>query len=202
MISVEQALVTEDEYIERERKSQEKQEFIHGAIVAMAGASPKHNAIAANVIIALGASLRGGRCKVLTSDQRVHVEETGLYTYPDVTVVCDKPRFHPKFRDTLMNPKVIVEVLSDSTEDYDRGAKFAHYRKLASFTEYLLVAQAGKQIEHYRRLETGQWLLTDYQGDEAKVPLPTLGIELSFAEIYDNVERFEPDPDATSAVTA
>lgn len=190
------APVTEEEYIERERRSETKHELIHGVIVAMAGASPRHNAIAANVIAALGVALRGGPCRVLTSDQRVHVDETGLYTYPDVTVVCDKPRFHPKFRDTLMNPKAIVEVLSDSTEAYDREAKFAHYRKLPSLTEYLLVAQSGKQVEHYHRLETGQWLFTEYKGDGARVPLPALGVELPLAEIYEGVERFDPEPSA------
>jgi Uma2 family endonuclease len=199
MIPAEQILVTEDEYIERERRSETKNELIHGVIVAMAGGSPKHNAIAANVIIALGALLRGGPCKILTSDQRVHINDTGLYTYGDVIVVCGRPQFHPKFPDTLLNPKLVVEVLSPSTEDYDRGAKFAHYRTVPSLTEYLLVAQEDKQVEHYRRLGTGQWLLTEYKGSEAKVALPTLEVELPFSEIYDNVERFEPEQRAASA---
>jgi Uma2 family endonuclease len=202
MIPVERALVTEDEYIERERRSETKNELINGVIVAMAGASPKHNAIAANVIGVLRASLKGGPCSVLTSDQRIHISETGLYTDPDASVVCGKPQFHPKFPDTLLNPKVVVEVLSSSTQDYDRGAKFAHYRTLRSLTEYLLVAQEGKQVEHYHRLPTKQWLLTEYKGDEDKVTLPTLDVELPLAEIYDNVERFEPEQGAASEGSA
>jgi Uma2 family endonuclease len=190
MSMMELPLVTADEYIARERRSQTKNELIHGTIVAMAGASPKHNAIAANVIIALGASLKGGPCSVLTSDQRVHVEETDLYTYPDVTVVCDKPQFHPKYPDTLLNPKVIVEVLSDSTQEYDRGPKFAHYRRLPSFEEYLCVSQSEKRVEHSRRLETGQWLLTEHKGDDAVVALTALGCELRLADIYENADRF------------
>jgi Uma2 family endonuclease len=186
--------VTDAEYIERERRSETKHELVNGMIVAMAGASPRHNAIAANVIGALGAALRRGPCVVLTSDQRVHVEDTGLYTYPDVAVVCDEPRFHPKDRDTLLNPRVVVEVLSASTESHDRGAKFAHYRSIPSLQEYVLVVQHEPRVEHYRRLETGQWLLTESKGPDAVVMFPSLGIEVPLSEIYDKVERFEADP--------
>jgi len=189
---------TEDEYIERERRSETKHEFLRGriseqggSIIAMAGASPRHNAIAANLIIALGGALHGPPRSVLTGDQRVHVEGTGLYTYPDVTVVCDRPRFHPKYPDTLLNPKLVIEVLSDSTEAYDRGAKFAHYRNIPSVEEYVLVSQAERRIEHYRRLETGQWLLTELN-DEGAVPLPALGCELRLADVYEGVDRFDP----------
>ncbi|MCC6552512.1 MAG: Uma2 family endonuclease [Polyangiaceae bacterium] len=182
------ALFTEDEYLDRERRSETKSELLHGVIVAMAGASPKHNAIVMNLGAALKLRLKGRRCLVFPSDQRVHVEATGLFTYPDVTVVCDKPRLHPKDRDTLLNPKVVVEVLSSSTEAYDLGAKFAHYQSIRSFEEYVLVTQSGKRVEHFRRIETGQWLLTVSEGDDSVLVLPALGCEIPLSEIYENAD--------------
>lgn len=179
--------LSEDEYLERERRSETKHELVHGVLVGMAGASPRHNAIAMNVGVALKVRLRG-RCLVLPSDQRVHVEATGLFTYPDVSIVCDRPRFHPKDRDTLVNPKVLVEILSASTEAYDRGAKFAHYQSIDSLEEYVLVTQAIKRVEHFRRMETGQWLLTVREGDEAVLELPALGCEIPLSEIYEDVD--------------
>lgn len=187
-------LFTADEYLEQERRSEAKHELIHGEIVAMAGASPRHNAIAGNVVGALRTLLKDRRCLVFPSDQRVHAEATGLFTYADITVACGSLRFHSKFRDTLVNPCVIVEVLSDSTEAYDRGAKFAHYRTLASLEEYVLVSQHEQKIEHYRRLETGQWVLTVYEGEAAVVDLPTLGGALSLAEVYAKLDLLAPDP--------
>jgi Uma2 family endonuclease len=186
---------TEDEYFELERKGEEKHEFLRGAIVAMAGASTRHNLIAANLIAALRASARGGPCRVLTGDQRIHVESTGLYTYPDVTVVCGGMQFHPKHPDTLLNPKIIVEVLSDSTEAYDRGAKFAHYRSVPSLEEYVLVSQIERRIEHYRRVDGGQWLLTEIKGHEGALPLPALGCELRIADAYEDVEGLAGPPE-------
>jgi Uma2 family endonuclease len=178
---------TEDEYLELERRSETKNELINGQIVAMAGASFEHNDIAANVLTALRVLLRGKGCRAVGSDQRVHVPATGLFTYPDVTVVCGKPEFHPKDQDTLTNPRVLVEVLSDSTERYDRGAKFAHYRSIPSFVEYVLVAQDEPRVEHFRRVETEQWLLTVYRGEGARVELRALGCELPVAELYEGV---------------
>lgn len=185
--------VSDDEYIARERRSESKSELIHGEIVAMAGASPRHNAVAANVVRVLGTLLKERRCLVFSSDQRLHVEATGLYTYPDVTVACDHLRFHPKYRDTLLNPNLLVEVLSDSTEAYDRGAKFAHYRALASLREYVLVSQHEPRVEHYLRLDSGQWVLTAYEGESATAALPTLGCELPLREIYDKVNLLDAD---------
>ncbi len=182
-------LVTEDEYLERERQEERKSEFVNGEIVAMAGGSPRHNAIAANVVRAVGNRLSGRRCIVFTSDQRIHVPATGLYTYPDASVACDGPRFLDKARDTLVNPKVLVEVLSSSTEAYDRGAKFAHYRSIPSLEEYILILQDQMRVEHYRRIEPGQWLLTEYQGEDASVPV--LGLDVPLREIYANLDLLE-----------
>jgi Uma2 family endonuclease len=183
-----QILVTEADYLDQERQSELKHELIHGAVVAMAGASREHNAIAGNIVGALRALLKEQRCVVFPSDQRVHVEATGLFTYPDVSVARDGLRFHPKDRDTLLNPRVLVEVLSDSTEAYDRGAKFAHYRTIPSLLEYVLVSQHERKVEHYRRLDTGQWVLTVYEGEGASVELPALGCALPLADVYDKLE--------------
>lgn len=192
--AAEQILVTEDEYLAHELRNEAKHELINGVIVAMAGASREHNAIAGNVVGLLRALLRARRCLVFTSDQRVHVEATGLFTYPDVSVACDGLRFHPKNRDTLLNPCVLVEVLSDSTEAYDRGAKFAHYRTIPSLLEYVLVSQHEHKIEHYRRLDTGQWVLTVYEGDDVAAELPALGCALPLVEVYDKLDLLAPTP--------
>lgn len=178
---------SEAEYLERERQSETKHEYIDGEIVDMAGASILHNLLVLNVGAALRERLRGKPCVVLASDQRVNIRATRLYTYPDVSVVCGRPETHPADAQTLLNPLVIIEVLSDSTEAYDRGEKFAHYRGLPSLREYVLVSQRARRIEHYRRVEVGQWLLTEYQ-EGAAVPLPALGIELPLAEVYDKAE--------------
>jgi len=182
---------SEDEYIARERESETKSELVNGLIVAMAGGSPKHNAIAGNVLGALRSLLKTKPCIAFPSDQRVHIEATGMYAYPDVTVACGQPRFHPKFNDTLVNPKLLVEVLSPSTEAYDRGAKFAHYRTIPSLAEILFVSQDERCVEHYQRLESGQWLLTEYKGDEAIVSLPALECALPLSEIYEKTELLD-----------
>lgn len=183
--------MTEDEYLAHERQSPTKNELIDGVVVAMAGGSPRHNGLAINLGTALRTRLRG-RCHVLSSDQRVHVESTGLYTYPDVVVVCGAPRFHPRDKDTLLNPTLLVEVLSPSTEAYDRGAKAAHYRSVSSLSEYVLVYQDEPHVEHYRRIETGQWLLTDFGGHGATLRLLEPAIEIPLAEIYADLEAFPP----------
>ena len=191
MLPAQRPVVTEDQYLAAERQSPTKHELVNGVVVAMAGASPRHNAIAVNVTVALAGRLRG-RCHVLNSDQRVHVEATGLYAYPDVVVVCGAPRFHPRDEDTLTNPTLLVEVLSPLTEAYDRGAKFAHYRSIPSLMEYVLVSQDEPRVEHYRRLDTGQWLLTEYHGEGALLSVHTPGIEVPLAEIFGGLEAFPP----------
>jgi Uma2 family endonuclease len=176
---------TEAEYLARERAGTEKHEFINGEILAMAGGSPDHALLSANVISALKQRLRGGPCRVYTSDLRVNVADTKHYTYPDVTVICGETLLHPSDPNTVRNPRLLVEVLSDATELHDRGAKWAHYRHLPSLQEYVLVSQGAQQVEHYRRVESG-WLLTEYEAG-AVVPLPCLGIEVPVGEIYEGV---------------
>jgi Uma2 family endonuclease len=182
---------SEDAYIARERAAQAKSEFLRGRTYAMSGGSPRHNLIVANVIGALGTALRDRPCVVLSSDQRVCVEPTGLYTYPDVTVVCGGLRTHRRFDDTLVNPTVVVEVLSPSTEAYDRGIKFAHYRRVESLREYVLVSQTERLIEHYAREDDGSWRLTTWS-ETGHVPLRAAGCELSLGDVYDKVDLVAP----------
>jgi len=153
----------------------------------MAGASREHNYIAGDLFGELRSQLRGRNCKLFMSDMRVRVRPTGLYTYPDVVVVCGRPRFDDSQVDVLLNPTVIFEVLSPSTEAYDRGAKFAHYRYLDSLKEYILVAQDRMQVDHFARVGH-QWLLTAYSRPEEILQLPALECAIPLAEIYAQVE--------------
>src|SRR5262249_45016959 len=148
------------EYLAIERASETKSEFYGGEMFAMAGAMPEHNRAKENLIIRMGAQLFGGRCQSFSSDQRVKVSRTGLYTYPDIVIVCGKPEYAPKDRGTLVNPQVVFEVLSESTEEYDQGAKFRHYQQLPSVREYILVSSVEMRIERYVRQPDGTWLLT------------------------------------------
>jgi Uma2 family endonuclease len=188
-------LLTEDEYVARERAATDgKSEFLHGRVFAMAGGTARHNLITSNVSGALGVALRARPCVVLSSDQRVWIEPTGLYTYPDVTVVCGGLRMHPRYDDTLLNPTLVVEVLSSSTEGYDRGAKFAHYRRIDSLREVLLVSQAERVVEHYARADDGSWRLTTWT-EQQSVPLPTLSCELPLDDVYAKVDLLAPEPE-------
>jgi Uma2 family endonuclease len=188
---------TPAEYLALERASETKHELVNGEIVAMAGASPEHNLIAGNLIRRLAELLDARPCVVLTSDQRVHVPATGLYAYPDVTVICGGIERHPDDDHALVNPRVIVEVLSDSTEAYDRGAKFAHYQSIPSLEEYALVSTRERRVEHYRRQGRREWLLTVYAEEDARVVFPALGGEVTLASIYEKVQGI-PAPAATT----
>jgi len=183
--------MTEAEYLEFERTSEIKHEFFAGEVLSMTGASEAHNLICVNVIAELRNQLRGRSCKIYPSDMRVKVEATGLYTYPDISVVCGDAQFADTELDTLINPLVIIEVLSPSTERYDRGRKFQQYRVLPSLREYVLVAQDHPRIEHYHLQETGTWQLSDAQGMEANLELPSIGCTLALAEVYEQVALTE-----------
>ena len=178
------------EYLALERQSETKHELVNGEIVAMSGASPVHNLLSMNLGRLLGDLVQARPCVVLSSDQRVHVPATGLFAYPDVTIVCGRPELHPEDDHTLTNPTVLVEVLSDSTEAYDRGAKFAHYQSIATLQEYVLVSTRDRRVEHYRRQGSGQWLLTVHVDADARVAFPALGGEIPLARVYDKVESF------------
>jgi Uma2 family endonuclease len=176
-----------DEYLRAERGSPEKHEYFGGEIFAMGGASESHNVIVVNVVAELRQQLKGRPCKTYPSDLRVKVEATGLYTYPDVTVVCGNARFEDEHVDTLLNPTLIVEVLSPSTEAYDRGKKSEHYRRLDSLREYVLAWQDRCRIEHYVRQPEGHWLLSETTDLDAVVDLPSIGCRLALSEVYDKL---------------
>ncbi|HIE02111.1 MAG TPA: Uma2 family endonuclease [Thiotrichaceae bacterium] len=182
------AYITPEEYLALERKAEYKSEYFEGEIFAMSGASPTHNQITANVLAEIHAQFKKRPCRVYVNDMRVKVSPTGLYTYPDIVALCDKPRFDDAQQDTLLNPSVLIEVLSDSTANSDRGAKFKHYRTLDSLKEYLLVAQDEYHIEHYVRQATYQWLLSETSNLQEVIELPSINCRLALTDIYDKVE--------------
>jgi Uma2 family endonuclease len=182
------AKMTPEEYLALERKAEVKSEYFAGEVFAMAGAGEAHNLMVTNVIVALGTQLRKRPCKVHPSDMRVLVSQTGLYTYPDAVVVCGEPRFLDDKRDTLLTPTLIVEVLSDSTEAYDRGQKFEHYRQIESLQEYVLVSQAAPKVERFLRQEAGTWLFSEATGLDATAELASIQCRLPLAEVYDKVD--------------
>ena len=179
---------TEAEYLALEAASEEKHEFVDGFIVAMAGASPAHNALAVHIAAALLTLTRGRGCVVLSSDQRVHVPPTGLYTYPDVTVACGERHYRSGEPPSLLNPTLLVEITSDTSEDYDRGRKFLHYQAIELLKEYVIVSHREPRIDHYRRLDFDQWLATAYRGPSARVDLPSLGGGFDVTDVYAGVD--------------
>ncbi len=186
MSSLPHSRLTPAEYLAAERQATHKSEYVAGEVLAMSGASEAHNLIVANLIATLHQQLRQRDCRVYPSDMRVVNPEKNFF-YPDVTVVCGAPRFTDDRRDTLTNPTLIIEVLSDSTQDYDRGGKFAQYRRLASLQEYLVVAQTSPHIEHHTRQADGRWLLHETSDMTAVLTLASIGCQLPLAEIYDKV---------------
>jgi Uma2 family endonuclease len=192
MTAVPKRLLTPAEYLDRERKAEFKSEYYRGELFAMAGASYEHTRVKDNLARLLGNAFEGGPCVVLTSDLRVKVTPVGLYTYPDVVVVCDRPEFEDAQGDTLLNPTVIIEVLSDSTEKYDRGKKFAFYRQIRSLREYVLVAQDRAQIERFVRQANETWVLTEFAGLTAEFALATAPARVPLADVYRGIE-FPPE---------
>lgn len=176
--------ITLDEYLAVERVSAVKHEFCDGQVLLMAGGSPRHNAISANVSFALVGALRGGPCRAYSSDQRVATGD-GLYTYADAVVICGEVALGPE--QTAKNPLVLVEVLSDSTREYDRGEKLDRYRSIASLRHVLLVEQARLDVEHWYRTDSG-WERRLYTDPGDRVPVPEAGASLSLADIYAEVD--------------
>ncbi|MBL8161522.1 MAG: Uma2 family endonuclease [Anaerolineae bacterium] len=179
---------TETEYLALESASQTKHEFYGGQIIAMSGASPTHDDIVGNTFASLHAQLRGGRCRVYTSDVRVKVAGPRSYFYPDIKVVCGAPDFNSDNPPCLLNPTLIIEVLSPSTADFDRGAKASAYRQLESLQELLLISQDSPRVERFVRQPDGQWLLGEIHGLDAVLELRTIGCTLALAEVYARVE--------------
>jgi Uma2 family endonuclease len=183
-----QSKLAEAEYLAIERRATVKSEFFDGEMFAMAGGTEAHSLIAGNVIRKLGNQLEDKPCKVYTSDMRLKVEKTGLYAYPDVQVACGGSRFEDEKCDTLLNPKVIFEVLSDSTAAWDRGNKFWNYRQIESLTEYVLIPQDTWRVERYSRQPNGMWLLETFDDPDGALDLPTIACRLTLQEIYSKTE--------------
>lgn len=180
--------VSPAEYLRLERAAEYKSEYFAGEMFAMAGASPQHALIAANVIGELGPQLKRNPCAPYSSDLRIEITDTGLYTYPDVSVICGPLEFSAHGDDIVTNPTLLVEVLSDSTEAHDRGTKFAHYRTIPAFREYVLVSQKEALVDVFFRQPDETWRLTPVRGLDSTATLESLGVKLSLAEIYDRVE--------------
>ena len=182
-----QPYISPQEYLRLERQSEYKSEYVNGQIFAMTGASRKHNLITTNISRELSQQLKGRPCEVYAVDMRVKVRATGLYTYPDVAVACGEPEFEDNFIDTLLNPTLLVEVLSPSTERYDRIAKSSYYRTMESLAEHLLVARDEIRVEQYVKQPNGEWLLFEFLTLDRTVQLPSIACSLQLSEVYDRI---------------
>jgi Uma2 family endonuclease len=189
--------LTPEQYLEIERKAEYKSEYYRGEMFAMAGASREHNLLVAHLLRDLGNQLRMKSCEVYPSDMRVRVSSTGLYAYPDVVAVCGEPQLLDNQLDTLLNPHLIVEVLSSSTEAYDRGRKFEHYQTIESLSEYLLLASDRVHADLYTRQPDGCWLLTSAKRLEDSLDLKSVGCSLALAGLYEKVDFAEAGSTAT-----
>ncbi len=184
MSSLPNYYLSPEEYLAVERKAEHKSEYVDGTMYAMAGGSERHNLIAGNIITELNIQLRKAPCRVYPSDLKVRVPESRKFFYPDVSVVCGETEFADDERDVILNPVLVIEVLSESTAAFDRGKKFQSYQQIESLQEYLLVAQDEYVVEHYLRQENGHWLYTKVTGLENSILLPTLKRQLSLSDIY------------------
>ena len=193
---------TAEQYLSIERAAQFRSEFFRGEMFAMVGASRKHNLIAGNVFGELHRQFKDRKCEVYQSDMRVKVNATGLYTYPDVVVTCDEPRFEDDQVDTFLNPKVVVEVLSPSTELWDRGKKFKHYRNIPSLREYVLISQDHVMVEKFAINAEGQWALSDCRTLEDILVLGSISCELRLSDVYARIDFSESDGAASHSPPA
>jgi len=184
---------SEEAYLGSERISAIKHEYYHGHSYAMSGAKEPHNLIAGNTLAALHSQLRHTPCRVYPSDMRVKVLRTGLLTYPDVMVMCGQPDFTDSTHDMITNPTIIIEILSPSTERYDRGMKFQHYRTIATLHDYLLIAQDQHHIEHYIRQENGQWLLQEVTDLDGEIHIQSIACILRLDDVYEKVDIDQSD---------
>ncbi|MBX9581727.1 MAG: Uma2 family endonuclease [Gemmataceae bacterium] len=190
--------LTVAEYLTRERAADRKSEFVDGVMYAMAGASPAHNKVKDNLIVELGTRFKGTGCRTFSSDQRVRVAPAGPYYYPDIAVVCGPEEYDDADPDSLVNPLILVEVLSDSTERYDRRFKFRQYQRIAAFREYVLVAQDEPFVERWVRQPDGAWLpQPPAVGPDAVLALSTVPVSVPLTDVYAGV-TFPPEPSAST----
>jgi Uma2 family endonuclease len=178
---------TVEEYLAFERAGADKHEYVDGKIYALAGSSEAHNLIISNVITLLNTQLRRRPCKVYPSDMRLRIPQTRRYVYPDISVVCGTALFDDQENDILLNPVVLFEVLSESTEMKDRGWKFHQYQKIENLQEYILIAQNCMQVEHFVNQGAGYWLFTTYTASDSNLALKAIDCTLALADVYDKV---------------
>ena len=185
MIATEKRTVSPEEYLASERQALDKTEFFNGELIPMAGATRNHNRIKENVNGKIIQHLEEANCQSFSSDMRVHLPETGLYAYPDIVIVCGEPQLLPDDFDNLLNPTVVLEVLSEGTEDYDRGRKFLRYRSIPSLQEYVLIDSQRVEVEVWRRNDLGQWTLMEQTTDAAgQFTIQTIGLTISISQTY------------------
>jgi Uma2 family endonuclease len=182
-----QTYITPEEYLAFERKAENRNEYVNGEIFAMTGANREHSLIVANTSGELGQQLKRKPCEVYAAKMRVKAPAARSYVYPDVVVVCGDPQFEDGYLDTLLNPTLVVEVLSKSTESYNRLAKSAYYRTIESLTDYLLVAQEEYRVEQYVKQADGRWLLSDVRSLENAIELEGIGCSLALRDLYDRI---------------
>ena len=194
MSAVPKRVWTAQEYLAQERLAEFRSEFYRGEVFAMAGASFEHTRINDNLAQKVGNQLENSPCQILTRDLRVKVNATGLYTYPDAVIVCGKPEFDDSDVATLLNPRVLIEILSDSTESYDRGGKFAQYRQIPTFQEYVLITQDQALVERYVRQPDGSWMLTISSDLADTFEFASVPVRVPLAEIYRGVTFPERPP--------
>jgi Uma2 family endonuclease len=188
-----QKFYSQEEYLEMEREADYKSEYYRGEIFAMAGAGHNHNRINENLSIEIGGFLKGKSCRTYSNDMRLHIPENGLYTYPDLLIICGKNEYLDDKKDTIVNPSVIIEVLSGSTAGYDRGEKFHFYRSISSFREYVLIDSQTLAAEVFRKNEDGIWFLASEAYDiNSTIELASVDLHLSLADIYADTEDLIP----------
>jgi Uma2 family endonuclease len=190
MLKKQPTFYTPEEYLVLEEKADHKSEYFNGEVFAMAGGSYNHNVIAGNINAALNQFAESKPCVAFTSDMRVLVKANGLYTYPDAMLVCGQVEFAEGRNDTITNPFIIVEVLSKSTRDYDRGFKFESYRLIETLQDYLLIDQERVHVEYFHKLEDGRWVLIETNLPEAELTLQTINFTLAISRIYHKVDWF------------
>ena len=178
---------TQGEYLTLERSSEIRHEYLDGFVYAMAGESPTHSTICFNLAVTIGLQLRGGPCRGFSPNMKVRTGEKGLYAYPDLAVVCGEPLFHDEHSDVLINPSVIFEVLSPSTEACDRGEKFSRYRTIETLQDYVLVAQDTPRAEHFSRQPDGTWSRSEVSGSDSALTLSAINCRIPLADVYERV---------------
>jgi Uma2 family endonuclease len=177
-----------EDYLESERKSFEKHEFYQGEIFAMAGASIQHNQIVGNTLVSVGSHLsNSSKCQVFPSDLKIHCQSNSLFTYPDLSIICGKIETLENHKDIVTNPIVLIEVLSESTRDYDRGEKFRLYREINSLKEYILISSLEMLVEKYEKQPDGTWILHEYKNENDDLFITNISLQLKLKSLFRNV---------------